>query len=188
MAKVLIFLGKKLIIVVLDETRVARPSDIKGVAALYKAICDHQPLDKYGADWTWGEYPSVDGLQQMIENATVMIGLKDQQVVAGGVLTTGEEYPQVEWPHHFANDEIGILHLYGVHPEYRRTGISTELLQAIIKQAGQEGKKAIHLDVLAGNMPSKKLYVKNGFEVVRSLVLHYDDIGDQSAQVLERRI
>lgn len=170
---------------VLDEIRVAHLNDLKGVAALYKAICDHQPLDKYGADWTWGEYPSVDSLQQMIENATVMIGLKDQRVVAGGVLTTGEEYSQVEWPHQFADNEIGILHLYGVHPEYRRTGISSELLQAIIKQAEREGKKAIHLDVLAGNVPSKKLYVKNGFEVVQSLVLHYDDIGDQAAQVLE---
>ena len=61
---------------VLDEIRVAHSNDLKGVAALYKAICDHQPLDKYGADWTWGEYPSVDSLQKMIENATVMIGLK----------------------------------------------------------------------------------------------------------------
>ena len=131
MAKVLIFLGKKLIIVVLDETRVARPSDIKGVAALYKAICDHQPLDKYGADWTWGEYPSVDGLQQMIENATVMIGLKDQQVVAGGVLTTGEEYPQVEWPHHFANDEIGILHL--PEPFLEKVHIALQLLNVFLQ-------------------------------------------------------
>lgn len=173
---------------VLEEIRVARLADVTRVATLYKTICDHQPLDEYGADWTWGEYPSVVGLQQMINDATVMIGLKGQQVVAGGVLTSGEEYPQVEWPHHFADDEIGVLHLYGVHPKYRRTGISTELLQAIIKQAQKEGKKVIHLDVLAGNVPSKKLYVKNGFEVVRSLVLHYDDIGDQEAQVLEYRI
>ncbi|MGN1282303.1 MAG: GNAT family N-acetyltransferase [Limosilactobacillus sp.] len=170
---------------VLDEIKVAQPSDIVEVAALYKAICDHQPLDKYGADWTWGEYPSVAGLQQLIDKATVMIGVKDQRVVAGGVLTSGEEYPQVNWPHQFADNEIGILHLYGVHPQYRRTGISTELLQAIIRQAKREGKKAIHLDVLAENVPSKKLYVKNGFKVVQSLVLHYDDIGDQSAQVLE---
>ncbi len=182
----LVALGKKLKIMVLDEIREARSNDIAGVAALYKAICDHQPLDKYGADWTWGEYPSVAGLQQMIARETVMIGLKDQQVVAGGVLTSGEEYPQVEWPHQFADNEIGTLHLYGVHPQYRRTGISTELLQAIIRQAKQEGKKAIHLDVLAENVPSRKLYVKNGFKVVQSLaLLHYDDIGDQAAQVLE---
>lgn len=172
-------------IVVLDEIRVAQPTDLPGVAALYKAICDHQPLDEYGADWTWGEYPSVDGLRQMIDESTLMIGLKDQQVVAGGLLTTGEDYPQVDWPHQFTDSEVGILHLYGVHPSYRRTGISSELLQAIIKQAGREGKKAIHLDVLAGNVPSEKLYVKNGFTVVQSLTLHYDDIGDQEAKVLE---
>ncbi|MCX2187531.1 MULTISPECIES: GNAT family N-acetyltransferase [Limosilactobacillus] len=171
--------------VVLDEVRVAQSSDLGGVAELYKAICDHQPLDEYGADWTWGEYPSVDGLRQMIEADTLMIGIKDRQVVAGGLLTTGEEYPQVDWPHQFADDEVGILHLFGVHPKYRRTGISSELLQEIIKQAGKEGKQAVHLDVLAGNVPSEKLYVKNGFTVVQALTLHYDDIGDQDAKALE---
>lgn len=172
----------------LDEIKIAQLADLPGVADLYKAICDHQPLDEYGADWTWGEYPSVDGLRQMIDTDTLMIGLKDQRVVAGGLLTTGEEYPQVEWPHQFANNEIGILHLFGVHPQYRRTGVSSELLQAIIEQAGREDKKAIHLDVLAGNIPSERLYVKNGFLVVQSLTLHYDDIGDQAAKVLEYRI
>lgn len=170
---------------VLDEIRVAQPGDLTGIATLYKAICDHQPLDEYGADWTWGEYPSVEGLRQLIADATVMIGIKDQQVVAAGVLTTGEDYPQADWPHPFADNEVGILHLYGVHPEYRGTGISSELLQAIIKQARKEGKKAIHLDVLAGNVPSEKLYVRNGFTVVQALTLHYDDIGDQDAKVLE---
>lgn len=34
--------------VVLDEVRVAQSSDLGGVAELYKAICDHQPLDEYG--------------------------------------------------------------------------------------------------------------------------------------------
>ncbi|MEE6636201.1 hypothetical protein [Limosilactobacillus pontis] len=39
--------------------------------------------------------------------------------------------------------------------------------------------------MLAGNVPSEKLYVKNGFTVVQALTLHYDDIGDQDAKVLE---
>ena len=58
----------------LDQVRVAQLSDLKGVVALYKAVCDHQSLDKYGANWTWGEYPSVDGLRDFIQQATVVVG------------------------------------------------------------------------------------------------------------------
>lgn len=41
----------------LDQVRVAQLSDLKGVATLYKTVCDHQQLDKYGANWTWGKIP-----------------------------------------------------------------------------------------------------------------------------------
>lgn len=82
----------------LDEIRVAQVSDLDAVTKLYKTVCDHQPLDQYGADWTWGEYPSVDGLRNYIQQDTVILGMKDGKLVAAGVLTTGEEYPQVDWP------------------------------------------------------------------------------------------
>ena len=58
----------------LDQVRVAQLSDLEGVVALYKTVCDHQSLDKYGAKWTWGEYPSVDGLRDFIQQATVVVG------------------------------------------------------------------------------------------------------------------
>ena len=61
----------------LDQVRVAQLSDLEGVVALYKTVCDHQSLDKYGAKWTWGEYPSVDGLRDFIQQATVVVGVKD---------------------------------------------------------------------------------------------------------------
>ncbi len=170
------------------QIKIADQDDLNALAALYKAICDHQPLDQYGADWTWGEYPSVNSLRQMIDNASVMMAYQDSQAIGAGVLTTGEDYPQVDWPTPAANNEIGVLHLFGVHPQYRGTGIATSLLQALLQQAKEDGKKVIHLDVLAGNVPSEKLYVKNGFQVIKSLTLHYDDIGNQAAKVLEYRL
>ena len=172
----------------LDEIRVAQVSDLDAVAKLYKTVCDHQPLDQYGADWTWGEYPSVDGLQNYIQQDTVVLGMKDGKPVAAGVLTTGEEYPQVDWPTQVADQEIGILHLFTVHPDYRRTGISQQMITGVLRIAKQEGKKVIHLDVLADNIPSEKLYAKVGFRVVKSLVMHYDDIGDRDAKVMEVRL
>ena len=171
-----------------EQIKVADQSDLSALADLYKAICDHQPLDQYDADWTWGEYPSVDGLRQMINDARVMVAYQDGQAIGAGVLTTGEDYPQVDWPTPASSDEIGVLHLFGVHPKYRGTGIASKLLQAILHQAQADGKRVVHLDVLDGNVPSEKLYVKNGFQVVQALTLHYDDIGDQAAKVLEYQL
>ena len=71
----------------LDQVRVAQLSDLEGVVALYKTVCDHQSLDKYGAKWTWGEYPSVDGLRDFIQQATVVVGIKDNQIIAAGMWT-----------------------------------------------------------------------------------------------------
>lgn len=172
----------------LDQIRVAQLADLQEVVNLYKTVCDHQPIDQFGADWTWGDYPSVEGLRDYILHATLVIGLKNDHVVAAGALTTGEEYPDVDWPTKVSDSEIGVWHLITVHPDYRATGISMQLLEALIGVARREGKKVIHLDVLADNIPSEKLYLKAGFQLVRELVIHYDDIGDQAAKVMEYQI
>ena len=172
----------------LDQVRVAQLSDLKGVVALYKAVCDHQSLDKYGANWTWGEYPSVDGLRDFIQQATVVVGVKDNQIIAAGVMTTGEEYPDVNWPTKVNEREIGIWHLIAVYPDYRRTGVSHQLLDGLLDEARREGKKVIHLDVLADNLPSEKLYSKIGFRIIKELIINYDDIEDQQAKVMEYQL
>ena len=172
----------------LDQVRVAQLSDLEGVVALYKTVCDHQSLDKYGAKWTWGEYPSVDGLRDFIQQATVVVGIKDNQIIAAGVMTTGEEYPDVDWLTKASEQEIGIWHLIAVHPDYRRTGISHQLLDGLLDEARREGKKVIHLDVLADNLPSEKLYSKIGFRIIKELIIHYDDIGNQQAKVMEYQL
>lgn len=172
----------------LDRIRVAQLGDLDQVAKLYREVCAHQPLDEFVADWTWGEYPSVAGLRDYIHNERVIIGIKDDQVVAAGVLTTGEDYPQVDWPIKVPDHKIGVLHLFTVHPDFRRTGIAMQMFQGVLNEARQEGKKVIHLDVLADNLSSEKLYTKAGFHVVKSLVMHYDDIGDRDAKVMEYRL
>ncbi|WP_302150694.1 GNAT family N-acetyltransferase, partial [Limosilactobacillus vaginalis] len=87
-----------------------------------------------------------------------------------------------------SEQEIGIWHLIAVHPDYRRTGISHQLLDGLLDEARREGKKVIHLDVLADNLPSEKLYSKIGFRIIKELIIHYDDIGDQQAKVMEYQL
>ncbi|MEY8442364.1 GNAT family N-acetyltransferase [Lactobacillaceae bacterium 24-114] len=172
----------------LEQIKIAEINDLPGVISLYKAICDHQSQDQYGANWTWGEYPSEESLTENIQKKQLVIGLQDGKVIAGGVVTIGEDYPQVDWPTPATENEIGVLHLLGVHPDYRGTGISSQIVGAVQNHAKKLGLKVLHLDVLANNVPAEKLYQKNGFKLVKSLTLHFDDIGDQLAKVMEYSI
>ncbi|WP_231833359.1 hypothetical protein [Limosilactobacillus fastidiosus] len=74
----------------LDQVRVAQLADLQEV------VCTHQSLDQFGADWTLGDYPSVEGLRDYILYSTLVIGFKGEKVVAAGVLTTGVKYPDVD--------------------------------------------------------------------------------------------
>lgn len=174
----------------LDQIKLATMSDLQAVAQMYHEVCDHQPLDEFGADWTWGEYPSVEGLRDYIQQAMIVTGWKDGRCVAAGVLTAGEddEYRQVNWPVKATDPEIVVLHLFTVHPNYRGTGIADEMFEAVLAAARQHGFRVLHLDVLAANIPSEKLYVKHGCQVVTDLTIHYDDIGDQQARVLQYQL
>jgi len=61
-------------------------------------------------------------------------------------------------------------------------------LDGLLNEARREGKRVIHLDVLADNLPSEKLYSKIGFRLIKELIIHYDDIGDQQAKVMEYQL
>lgn len=171
----------------LDNIRLARLADLDAVADLYHQVCAHQVVDQYGADWTWGDYPSVAGLREYIEHELVVTGWMNDQLVAAGVLTAGEDddYRQVQWPTKVSDAQTTVLHLFTVHPDFRRTGIASQMFQGVLHTAKEAGFQVLHLDVLEGNLPSEKLYLKNGCQIVANVLMHYSDIGDRHAKVME---
>ncbi|WP_296227229.1 N-acetyltransferase [uncultured Lactobacillus sp.] len=80
---------------------------------------------------------------------------------------------------------MAVLHLYGVHPSFRRKGLSSSLLTFIKDHAKELGCKAIRLDSMAGNVPARRLYEKNGWGFVSQETVYYDDIGDSKVDLLE---
>ena len=59
-------------------------------------------------------------------------------------------------------DETEICEFY-VEPFFKRSGIGHELMNTLVKEAGEEGKKRIFLWVIKENLPARSFYEKNGF-------------------------
>ena len=53
-----------------------------------------------------------------------------------------------------------------IHPDYRKQGIATELISALIEALNERGSHSLMLEVRASNEPAKSLYLKLGFDVV----------------------
>ena len=53
-----------------------------------------------------------------------------------------------------------------VHPAYRKQGIATELIEALIQVLQERGSHSLMLEVRESNNPAKELYLKMGFELV----------------------
>lgn len=53
-----------------------------------------------------------------------------------------------------------------IHPDYRKQGIATELISALIETLNERGSHSLMLEVRASNEPAKSLYLKMGFDVV----------------------
>lgn len=64
---------------------------------------------------------------------------------------------------HNFEDATEICEFY-VEPFFKRSGIGHELMEALVKEAKEEGKKRIFLWVIKDNMEARSFYKKNGFE------------------------
>ena len=59
-------------------------------------------------------------------------------------------------------DETEVCEFY-VEPFFIRTGVGHELMNALVKETEEEGKKRIFLWVIKENMSARSFYEKNGF-------------------------
>lgn len=53
-----------------------------------------------------------------------------------------------------------------IHPDHRKRGIATELIEALIQGLTERGSHSLMLEVRSTNEPAKNLYAKMGFDAV----------------------
>lgn len=68
--------------------------------------------------------------------------------------------------------ELGDL---AVHPDVRRAGIGSRLVEAVLEDARGRGLQELFLEVRQGNLSAQALYRRHGFEVVGRRRGYYRD-------------
>ena len=94
-----------------------------------------------------------------------------------------KEYADAPWQ--IDSDEVIILHVLAVHPDYRGKGLARRLVENVIEQERKAGKKALRLDVIENNTTAEKLYQKLGFRYIQTKTLYYDVVGEMTFKLYE---
>ncbi|MFZ2412449.1 MAG: GNAT family N-acetyltransferase, partial [Candidatus Methanoperedens sp.] len=83
---------------------------------------------------------------------------------------------------HISNARIYSLN---VHPEYRRTGIASLLMDTALKVLKERGFKKITLEVGVNNKAAQNLYISKGFLADKILYKYYKN-GDDALHLIRK--
>ena len=80
---------------------------------------------------------------------------------------------------HFLGEEFEVINI-AVDPDLRSRGLASRLFGHVLQQADKAGMNQGYLEVRAGNVPAKKLYLRHGFAVVGVRKRYYADTGEDA--------
>lgn len=170
--------------------RFAGKNDLEKIIVFYQEVCAQQKNDQYSPDWHWNIYPTPQGLAKRVANHELFVGTLNKQIASAGFITLGEDYHQkdIVWQNSVNDNEIAVLHLFAVSKDFRGHGIATQMLANLKDYCQKQGLKAIHLDVLKGNLAAENLYKKFGFTFAAEKKLLYKDTGLTPAKIFEYKL
>lgn len=131
------------------QIRQAHSCDTQAVLDLYRDLCANQAKSAWTPKWVYGLHPSAAMLEDHIENGELFVA-QDQAGLQGAMALVS------------AGDTLQ-LHLLGLRPACRRTGLSGRMMAFMEEEAARRGLRCLGLDVIAGNLPAEKLYRRHGF-------------------------
>lgn len=166
--------------------RIADINELEALYGFYNEIIDHQKYDAYGAAWTKDVYPSKQDLKNHLEEDLFYVLEEEGRYAGAGCISLHEDenYLKAPWTMKLKTDEIAVLHLLAIHPDFRRKGLSKKLLRHIIDDTSGKAK-AIHLDVISGNDMAVRIYEKVGFRSIGLYEVYYEDTGNVMVNLME---
>lgn len=165
--------------------RKAEKVDFYKIRSLYWNLIDQDQDDLSFPHWKKGIHPSDEMILDSIDKGDLYV-LADGEKIAACVIANDEKvegYADAPWQ--VDSDDIIVLHVLAVHPEYRGKGLARRLVENVIEQERKAGKKALRLDVIENNTTAERLYQKLGFRYIQTKRLYYDVVGEMTFKLYE---
>ena len=172
------------------QFRNARPIDLKPLCAFYQDVIDRTENMKTCCRWIFGLHPSEELLREFLEAEAMYLCEDGGKIVAGAAMTMAqdEDYHDIAWQYPHEDDEVAVIHIFGVLPELRHTGLAQKFAAALILTASEAGKKSVRLDALASNLPAHRFYERLGFVKRGVKEMHACNVGRTEFWFFEREL
>ncbi len=172
------------------EIRKAAAGEYGQVVDFYYNLIDALAQTRYKPGWKKEIYPTRESLREAIARQELYVGTKEGQILSSMILNHAchEDYSKVSWHIQAEDREILVIHALGVHPAFSRQGLAKEMVQKAIETAEKEQAKTIRLDVLEGNLPAEKAYLKMGFQYCGTVKMFYPDTGLADYRLFDLKI
>ena len=157
----------------------AGPERFREVRAFYHAVIDAADGSTDSVGWKKDVYPAPDYLKCSLQNGELWI-VQDNGTIVGAMVLNhryNDGYREIAWPTEADDSEITVIHALAVLPSYTGKGCAREMVRFALDLAGNNGHKAVRLDVLKGNVRAGRLYIGMGFRKVAALPMFYEDTG-----------
>lgn len=159
------------------QVRKAVEADFDELVALYQAIgeavagTDNDPI------WEVGVYPTYEELGRHISAGEMHVCVMDGRIAGAVVAVSGGEegYEDVAWKSSIPLEGSAIIHLFGMHPDFKGRGLARPFFQAVEEELREQGERILRLDVVAANTGAQAVYERLGFTHCGTAWLAYDD-------------
>lgn len=157
----------------------AVPDDLDTIRNIYWELLDSS--EEYASILRWKKniYPAdEDWLSYVAEGEMYLIWDAGNLIGAAALAKSQpEDYRKVRWTVDARDDEVAVVHLLAIRPQYQGQGYATAALHELVRLAEKLGKKALRLDAIGTNKPAQKLYEKFGFVNCGTEQLDYESTG-----------
>ena len=148
--------------------RKAVMDDIGAIVNTYEELLAYEQINGSNSNWRLGVYPTIKVPQEKVPAGEMFVLEHDGNICGSMVLNNDQavEYQDMNWKYTIQADEVLVIHTLCIPPEMSRCGYAKEMLQFAKDYAKKKQCRVIRLDTYAHNEPAKRLYVKNGFEII----------------------
>lgn len=142
------------------------------------------------AHWIYGLHPSDEMILGYISPGNMFFSELDGKIASAVAVVPRQEkeYHDVPWKMNPADDEVSVVHILCVAPEFQKKGIAARTMRAVIEMSRESGKKAVHLDALKCNTPARRLYESLGFSPAAERNWHTENAGQTDFVLYELEV